>query len=109
MLSTSLTYKGVIFFTTFLPNVGVGVSCGPTEGEAYTYVINIEDGSAYFTTFNENEDRAKKTGRGIGSDTGNVCKGGKCYPGPGNYNPDEEFRKGFPQSLNKTFWYEETQ
>ena len=109
ILSTSLTYKGVIFFTSYLPSVGAAISCGPVEGESYTYVVHLEDGSAYFPTFNENGDRAKKTGDGIGSDPIVICKGGKCFPGPGNLAPDEEFREGFNQDMNKTFWYEETQ
>jgi type IV pilus assembly protein PilY1 len=110
MLSTSLTYKGVIFFTTYLPNSGVQLSCGPSEGEAYTYVINMDDGSSYFPTFTENQNRATKTGRGIASDPITIVLDGKIFITPGNLPPMEPFRDEFDtQRLHRTFWYEQSE
>ena len=108
MLSTSLTYKGVIFFTTYLPNSGSTVSCGPAEGEAYTYVVDMKDGSSYFPTFTENDNRATKSGRGIAGDPIPIVLDGKIFITPGNLPPDPVFRKDFDtQRLHRTFWYEQ--
>jgi type IV pilus assembly protein PilY1 len=115
MLSTSLTFKGTVFFTTYRPNVGISLECGPSEGLSYNYVVNLDDASPYYESCTEdcNPEGKRQVGQpspGITSDPITIVLDGNIYITPGNIPTEEKFRKRFDtQKLNKTYWYESTE
>lgn len=43
VLSKSLTYSGIVAFTTFTPVASASGSCSPSSGVARLYLVNVED------------------------------------------------------------------
>ncbi|RLA50942.1 MAG: hypothetical protein DRR42_11730 [Gammaproteobacteria bacterium] len=48
-LSTALVDGGRIFMTSFAPYTGA-LTCEPTEGNGFVYIVNLEDGTATYDT-----------------------------------------------------------
>jgi type IV pilus assembly protein PilY1 len=47
VLATALTLTGKIFFTTYLPNAGVGATaCSPSEGGGRLYAVSLQDATS---------------------------------------------------------------
>lgn len=49
VLSTSISYKGAVLFTTFSPNGQTVTTCGPDVGRGRMYAMNLVDASAVYT------------------------------------------------------------
>lgn len=116
-LASPLTFFGKIFFSTYVPVGDSGeddnLTCGPAEGKAYTYVVNLFTAAGVydFDTSNdsngETKERSVDTGSGIPSDPIYMSLGGKQFITPGNIPPEEEFRHPLEsRAIWKTFWYE---
>ena len=57
VLSTPLTIDGQVFFTTYLPNAGLGATaCSPSEGGGRLYTVGLQDARAVinYNTTNDN-------------------------------------------------------
>lgn len=70
-LSAPLTYKGTIYFTTYVPNIG-GNSCGPSEGTGYAYSIDLDDATAVFNYDTTNDITAPPSTTGTVNDATNT-------------------------------------
>lgn len=58
MLATPLTITGKVFFTTYLPFSGTGVTaCSPTEGAGRLYAVSLKDATAVIN-YNSADDDA---------------------------------------------------
>jgi len=116
-LASPLTFLGKIFFSTYVPAGDSGeddnVTCGPSEGKAFTYVVNLFTAAGVydFDTSNdsngETKERSVETGSGIPSDPIFMSLGGEQFITPGNIPTEEEFRSPLEgRAIWKTFWYE---
>ncbi|MCO7222869.1 pilus assembly protein [Pleionea sp. CnH1-48] len=50
VLAESITFNGVIVFTTYIPPGGSNASCQPAAGSGRAFAVNIQDGSPYRDT-----------------------------------------------------------
>jgi len=107
VLSSSLTFEGITTFTTYVPNIGQSLTCGPSEGVSYTYTVGMSSGIPLFGGIRSGRSEGRQiTGAGIGSDPVVVSLDGSIFIGPGNLTIlDREKDADVPN--DQTFWYEE--
>lgn len=69
-LSSPLTLYGDIYFSTYSPKGDTDATCTPSEGKAFTYVVNMDNGTAALdlNTSVTGLERSIETGEGIPSD-----------------------------------------
>ncbi|WP_434101802.1 pilus assembly protein [Methylocaldum gracile] len=117
MLASPLTFLGKIFFSTYVPaSQSDDFTCGPAEGKAYTYVVNLFTAAGVYdfdTSKNDVDgnpvnERAVESGSGIPSDPIYMSLGGKQFITPGNIPTEEKFRSPLEsRAIWKTYWYEQ--